>query len=71
MPYSTSAGHRTRCFGCKPSLPSLLALTRGTRPYCAPQIEDGRVYCLPDMYEVQDRSLGDIQYVLNPTFTRE
>ena len=27
------------------------------------------MYCLPDMYEVQDRSLADIQYVLNPTFT--
>jgi len=35
------------------------------------QVEDGRVYCLPDMYQVQDRSLGDIQYVLNPTFTGE
>lgn len=33
------------------------------------QVVDGRVYCLPDMYEVQDRSLADIQYVLNPTFT--
>jgi U4/U6.U5 tri-snRNP-associated protein 2 len=31
--------------------------------------DSGRVYCLPDMYEVQDRSLGDIQYILNPTFT--
>lgn len=41
------------------------------RSKCPLQIEDGRVYCLPDMYEVQDRSLGDIQYVLNPTFTRE
>lgn len=36
-----------------------------------PQVVDGRVYCLPDMYEVQDRSLADIQYVLNPTFTGE
>ncbi|PRW59503.1 U4 tri-snRNP-associated 2-like [Chlorella sorokiniana] len=35
------------------------------------KVEDGRVYCLPDMYEVQDRSLADIQYVLNPTFTPE
>jgi hypothetical protein len=33
------------------------------------KVESGRVYCLPDMYEVQDRSLADIQYVLNPTFT--
>lgn len=30
-----------------------------------------QVYCLPDMYEVTDRSLADIQYVLNPTFTGE
>ncbi|KAL4458676.1 hypothetical protein ABPG75_013541 [Micractinium tetrahymenae] len=35
------------------------------------KVENGRVYCLPDMYEVRDRSLGDIQYVLNPTFTPE
>lgn len=35
------------------------------------KVESGRVYCLPDMYEVQDRSLADIQYVLNPTFTAE
>lgn len=33
------------------------------------QVDSGRAYCLPDMYEVQDRSLADIQYVLNPTFT--
>ena len=33
------------------------------------QVEDGKVYCLPDMYQVADRSLGDIQYVLSPTFT--
>lgn len=28
-----------------------------------------QVYCLPDLYEVIDRSLDDIRYVLNPTFT--
>lgn len=28
-----------------------------------------QVYCLPDMYEVIDRSLDDIRYVLDPTFT--
>ncbi|PSC71207.1 U4 tri-snRNP-associated 2 [Micractinium conductrix] len=33
------------------------------------KVDSGRVYCLPDMYEVTDRSLADIQYVLNPTFT--
>eukprot|EP00882_Tetradesmus_deserticola_P027479 GHRQ01030433.1.p1 GENE.GHRQ01030433.1~~GHRQ01030433.1.p1 ORF type:complete len:126 (-),score=33.14 GHRQ01030433.1:111-488(-) len=30
-----------------------------------------QVYCLPDNYEVADRSLDDIRAVLNPTFTRE
>lgn len=35
------------------------------------KLDSGRVYCLPDMYEVLDRSLYDIQYVLNPTFTKE
>jgi hypothetical protein len=35
------------------------------------KVEDGCVYCLPDMYQVVDRSVGDIQYVLNPTFTGE
>ncbi|KAK2080629.1 hypothetical protein QBZ16_000483 [Prototheca wickerhamii] len=28
-----------------------------------------QVYCLPDMYQVVDRSLADIQYILNPTYT--
>lgn len=32
------------------------------------KLEDGRVYCLPDMYQVVDRSLADVQFVLNPTF---
>ena len=32
-------------------------------------MDSGRVFCLPDMYEVQDRSLADIQYVLSPTFS--
>jgi U4/U6.U5 tri-snRNP-associated protein 2 len=27
------------------------------------------VYCLPEGYEVVDRSLDDIRYVLNPSFT--
>lgn len=30
-----------------------------------------QVYCLPDGYEVVERSLDDIRYVLNPTFTAE
>ena len=33
------------------------------------KLEDGRVYCLPDGYEVVDRSLDVIRFVLNPTFT--
>ena len=35
------------------------------------KLEGGRVYCLPDGYEVEDRSLDPIRYVLNPTFTPE
>lgn len=30
-----------------------------------------QVYCLPDGYEVEDRSLEVIRYVLNPTFKPE
>jgi hypothetical protein len=33
-------------------------------------LADGRVYCLPDGYEVLDRSLDDIRHVLNPRFGR-
>jgi U4/U6.U5 tri-snRNP-associated protein 2 len=32
---------------------------------------EGRVYCLPDGYEVDDRSLDDVRAVLNPRPTRE
>ncbi len=31
----------------------------------------GRIYCLPDGYEVHDRSLDDIRHVLNPRFAPE
>ena len=34
-------------------------------------LSDGRVYCLPDGYEVVDASLHDIQNMLNPSFERE
>jgi hypothetical protein len=30
-----------------------------------------KVYCLPDNYEVVDRSIDDIRAVLNPAFTKE
>lgn len=30
-----------------------------------------QVYCLPDMYEVVDRSLDVIRFVLNPRFGRD
>lgn len=33
------------------------------------KLENGRVFCIPDNYEVQDRSLKDIQHVLNPLYT--
>jgi hypothetical protein len=55
---------------------------RGSKtPACAHALEEqhhlfikfssGRVYCLPDDYEVVDPSLEDIQLNLNPEFTRE
>jgi len=34
-------------------------------------LETKKFYCLPDNYEVIDASLGDILYVLNPTFSEE
>jgi U4/U6.U5 tri-snRNP-associated protein 2 len=30
-----------------------------------------QVYCLPDNYEVVDRSLDDVRYMLNPRFTSQ
>ena len=35
------------------------------------KLADGRVYCLPEGYEVDDRSLDAIRYVLNPTFSAD
>ncbi len=35
------------------------------------KLDSGRTFCLPDLYEVSDGSLSDIQYVLNPTFSSE
>lgn len=35
------------------------------------KLDSGKVYCLPENYEVVDRSLDDIRAVLNPTFTPE
>jgi len=35
------------------------------------KLDNGAVYCLPDNYEVIDRSLDDIRHVLNPQFTKE
>ena len=31
----------------------------------------GRIFCLPDNYEVHDASLNDIKFNLKPAFTRE
>jgi len=33
------------------------------------KLDNGKVYCLPDGYEVVERSLDDVRYVLNPTFS--
>ena len=33
--------------------------------------ESGRVFCIPENYEVVDRSLKDIQHVLNPLYDAE
>mmetsp|Transcript_2778 Transcript_2778/g.4680 ORF Transcript_2778/g.4680 Transcript_2778/m.4680 type:complete len:374 (-) Transcript_2778:147-1268(-) len=33
------------------------------------KVETGKVYCLPDGYEVNDRSMDDVRHVLNPKFT--
>eukprot|EP00879_Flechtneria_rotunda_P014794 GHRR01015458.1.p1 GENE.GHRR01015458.1~~GHRR01015458.1.p1 ORF type:complete len:604 (+),score=171.22 GHRR01015458.1:206-2017(+) len=35
------------------------------------KLDNGKVYCLPDNYEVVDRSLDDIRAVLNPAYTQE
>jgi len=42
------------------------ALETGHHMYM--KLEDGRVYCLPEGYEVLDRSLDDIRAVLRPRF---
>lgn len=35
------------------------------------KLDNGAVYCLPDNYQVMDRSLDDIRHVLSPNFTPE
>merc|ERR1711977_20665 len=35
------------------------------------RLEDGSVWCLPETYKVDDRSLDDIKAFLNPTFSKE
>ena len=42
------------------------ALQEGHHVYM--NLQDGRVYCLPDGYEVVDSSLSDIQNMLNPEY---
>ena len=32
------------------------------------KLEDGTVWCLPDGYQVEDRSLDVIRFVLNPKY---
>ncbi len=51
----------------------LLSLTTAAL-HALPHLEcspSSAVYCLPDGYEVVERSLDDIRYVLNPTFSAE
>jgi len=45
------------------------SVSEGHRVYL--NLETKKFYCLPDNYEVIDASLGDILYVLNPTFSKE
>ena len=35
------------------------------------KLEDGTVWCLPDGYRVEDRSLDVIRFVLNPKYTAQ
>ena len=44
-------------------------MSEGHRVYL--NLESHKFYCLPDNYEVIDASLGDILYVLNPTFSQD
>ncbi len=37
--------------------------------YVFMNLRSGRFYCLPDGYEIVDRSLDDIRHVLDPRFT--
>merc|ERR1719235_108426 len=45
------------------------ALAKGH--YVWMNVYDGRVYCIPDGYEVVDKSLEDIKFNLNPKFEEE
>mmetsp|Transcript_8659 Transcript_8659/g.14930 ORF Transcript_8659/g.14930 Transcript_8659/m.14930 type:complete len:501 (+) Transcript_8659:1-1503(+) len=45
------------------------ALETGHHMYM--KLENGKVYCLPDNYEVVDRSLDDVRYMLNPRFEKQ
>jgi len=45
------------------------SVSEGHRVYL--NLETKKFYCLPDNYEVIDAALGDILYVLNPTFTKD
>jgi len=42
-----------------------------SRHYLYIHLTSGKCYCLPDGYEVQDASLRDIQFNLNPRFSSE
>lgn len=39
--------------------------------YLYVQLESGKVFCLPENYEVKDSSIDDIKFCVSPTFTVE
>lgn len=59
-------------FSCELSAHQQRLLLRSHNPahhaFCAACLSHVQVYCLPDNYEVVDRSLDDVRYVLNPRF---
>lgn len=42
-----------------------------TVPNASQLLQLPQVYCLPDNYEVVDRSLDDVRFMLNPRFTQQ
>lgn len=71
LPLYISASHNptnpngsARGMGDEPTFPSMLSRASWS---CKPGLV--QVYCLPDGYEIEDRSLDDVRHVLNPRFS--